>query len=418
MDTIEKYFLKIICSHIRGKDISDELKDISLDELTALYRISIIHSVFPMFYDVVCKTESFAGLDDEIKSLWKRQTIVAVASQAVKTESFFQIYRHIKDAGLNCLVIKGIICRQMYPKPDCRTSNDEDIYISKDEFGACHKLILENGFETKDKDDFDITDDIHVISYVDAGSGLHIELHQTLFEEDSKAYGYMNSYFNDAIKNAVAIQVNDNELKTLEYTENLLYLICHAFKHFVMRGFGIRQLCDILLFAENYGSKINWSYIEKTTKEIGADVFFVNLIDIGERYFEFSREKACMRDAFSYIVAESQDLLDDILDAGIFGKSSDSRHHSNSMTLSAMENRNDGAGSKKAAWGAVFPRLEIMKKRYKILNKLPFLLPLMWIVRSFSFLFSKKNAENNSAKDTLRFGKKRIELLKKYKIIK
>ena len=418
MDRIKKVFLYVLCSHIRQQDVSDEIKRLSNEELMILYRMSITHSVFPMFYDVISHTDSFDALTSDLKRQWKRQAIATVAEQTVKSERFRKLYRKITGAGLNCLVVKGIVCRHMYPKPDLRSSNDEDIYISSDEFLICHNLLLENGMRAVDKVDTDNIKDIHVVSYVDSATGLHIELHQTLFEEDSKAYGYMNSYFKDSFKKAVSIQVDGNILKTLEYTENMLYLICHAFKHFVMRGFGLRQLCDILLFAENYGDRINWNYIEKTTKEIGADVFFVNLLDIGKRYLEFSKEKACMREVFESVAADSDDLLEDLLDAGVFGKSSDSRLHSNSMTLNAMERRETASNSKKAALGALFPRLDIMKKRYTILNRLPFLLPVMWIVRLFSFLFSKKKDKNNSAMDTLALGNKRIELLKKYKIIK
>lgn len=33
-------------------------------------------------------------------------------------------------------------------------------------------------------------------------------------------------------------------------TDHLLCLLCHAYKHFLYAGFGIRHVCDIGIFAE------------------------------------------------------------------------------------------------------------------------------------------------------------------------
>ena len=39
-------------------------------------------------------------------------------------------------------------------------------------------------------------------------------------------------------------------IRILAPTDHLLCLLCHAYKHFLYAGFGIRHVCDIGIFAE------------------------------------------------------------------------------------------------------------------------------------------------------------------------
>lgn len=74
---------------------------------------------------------------------------------------------------------------------------------------------------------------------------------------------------------------------TMNHTDHMLFLICHSLKHFIHSGFGIRQICDMVMFANAYGSDIDWPYIMKKLENIHGDVFWINLAAIGERYLGF-----------------------------------------------------------------------------------------------------------------------------------
>ncbi len=45
------------------------------------------------------------------------------------------LFDKMRQNGLTPLIVKGIVCRDLYPNPDLRTSNDEDLYIPRDQFG-------------------------------------------------------------------------------------------------------------------------------------------------------------------------------------------------------------------------------------------------------------------------------------------
>ena len=91
------------------------------------------------------------------------------------------------------------------------------------------------------------------------------------------------------------------------------YLICHAFKHFLHSGFGIRQVCDIILFANAYGDAIDWERVLKQCREIQADLFAAALFGIGEKYLTFDPERAHYTESWREIqVDETDEIIDDI----------------------------------------------------------------------------------------------------------
>ena len=67
---------------------------------------------------------------------------------------------------------------------------------------------------------------------------------------------------------------------------------------------------------------------------------------------------------------------------------------------------------------SLFPNVDQLKSRYSYLNKYPVLLPVAWISRIIKYGKETMNTQNNDAKETLRIGNQRIELLRQYKVIK
>ena len=190
-------------------------------------------------------------------------------------------------------------------------------------------------------------------------------------------------------------------------------------KHFLTGGFGIRQVADFSKYIETYGEYINWEKFWLDLKDLNYDTFALNLIEISLKYLGFNDDKITYPDNITsfdelknsqkyYINSES--LINDILDAGVFGASTMDRKHTALMTLDAVEDKKKSNRLK-----AVFPNVNYLKDNYTYLQKYPILLPVAWGQRILSYL--KKN-KTSSYINTMELGKHRIELLKEYKIIK
>ena len=405
-------FMEAVNCFLRGQKVQWE-EDISEEEWESLLELSIRHQILPVFFDTVYACPAFSSLSREKVQSAKHQMICQIMVQNRKTEEFLELYKKLLAAGLTPMVVKGIICRSLYREPDYRASGDEDLLISADEFKACSEIFLKNGMQYMDPSS-DVEKEGEVPFYKEGGA-LRIELHKELFPSESQAYGYFNRIFEKAFENKIVLNIKGVPIYTLNHTDHLLYLLMHAFKHFLHSGFGVRQVCDIVLYANAYGKEIDWDYIYNTMEKIHGEVFSASIFDIGIRYLNFDMEKACYSKTWRRVKANGEDLLEDLIAGGIFGNSSISRKHSSNITLQAVTERNEqGKIKKPMLWQCVFPDMKYMERTYSYLKNYPFLLPVAWASRLKRY---QREKHNNDARKSIEIGNKRVNLMKKYKII-
>lgn len=381
------------------------LKDARLDRTSEsikldyqkLFDLASQHQISALIYNQIY---NFDDLPEEIKQRWKRDALKINAFQTRKTMKILQVYRQFLKQGLKVLVVKGLVCRSLYPQPDNRQSNDEDLYVQKEEYEAVKDILLKNNFTV-------ISESDDVTTFIDPVSGLSIELHTALFSSESKAYGNYQRYFDQAFDECIVHRIDGVEVYSLEYTQHLLFLILHFVKHFFHGGVGIRQVADIVMYSEAYGDKVNWDRLYDILKDLNIYVLITSLFAMAHDQLEFDYTKIQVPEDIDK--SDYQDLFDDIMDAGIFGQSSSERIHSATITLNTIS---DG---KTSVLKSIFPSLKEMQGKYKYLNKYPVLLPFAYLSRIVNY---KKNNSSKNSQRTIEVGKQRIELLKKYRVIK
>lgn len=342
-----------------------------------------------------------------------------VIMQTQKTGEFEPLYRYLRESGICPLVVKGIVCRNIYPNPDYRISGDEDLLIRPEDFRKCHDLLHEYGMQTSEQDmDAEELESVYEVPYGKKGSLIYIELHKSLFPPESEAYGDLNRFFANVHEDAIDIRIDGTDIRTMGYTDHLFYLICHSFKHFLHSGFGIRQVCDIILFANEYGDAIDWEKVLRQCREIHADLFAAALFAIGEKYLTFDPGKAHYPKAWREISVDETDMLMDLLDSGIYGNANMSRKHSSNMTLDAVAADKNGKKAGNTVLKSLFPSAKKLEGRYPYLKKHPILLPIAWTDRILKYRKETVAGGDNAAADSVKIGNQRIELMKEYGIIK
>lgn len=415
MDKINKMFLEALKASLCNQKCDWDF-EIQQEECVYLFQLAEIHHVLPMIYDAVYSCPAFRKIDISFLAPFKGKTIQQVTLQTMMTGEFLQLYQYLCKSGIKPVVVKGIICRDLYPNPDYRISSDEDLLIPPESFDLCYQKLIEYGMVVADPN-IDIRQ-AYEVPFGKTGSPVYIELHKHLFPPDSEAYGEFNSFFEGAHEKAIEITVQGIPVYTMEYTSHFFYLICHAFKHFLHSGFGIRQACDIVLFANKYGKDIDWIRVLEQSKAIHAEQFVAALMQIGAKYLIFSPEKACYPDEWKSIDVDEKPLLEDLLSSGIYGDANISRRHSSNITLSAMSAEKKGKQSKGSILRTIFPPLERLKGRYPYLIKYPYLLPIAWMNRIWKYKKEMNKAVNEDAARAIQIGNERVELMKKYGIIK
>ena len=112
-------------------------------------------------------------------------------------------------------------------------------------------------------------------------------------------------------------------------------------------------------------------------------------------------------------------MLDDLLSSGVFGDASMSRKHSSTMTLNAVAADRRGRKAGGNVLRTLFPGRSTLVGRYPFLRTKPWLLPLAWVLRIMHYAGEHRGAgTDNRAAESLRIGSERVELLRRYGIIK
>ena len=410
---INNVFLEILRAGLQGRS-AGFVRELTPKEWEEIFRLAQIHKLLPLVYNAVCSRpdlQKIGPAELRLKSLARSQ----VAKQVLRTEGFFELNCRLQEAGVRPLVVKGITCRSLYPEPDLRSSSDEDLLIRDSDFEICHQIMTELGLQTEKSSEE--MKDAYEIPYRKAGGMLYIELHRNLFPPDSRAYGSLNGFFDGVFERAEVQEIQGNTVWTLAPTDHLFYLICHAFKHFLHSGFGIRQICDIVLYANQYGVRIDWQQIQTDCRRIRGEKFAAAIFRIGEKYLGFDPIRAACPTVWRHIPVNEQPMLEDLLSGGIYGGATMSRKHSSNITLEAVAAQKEGRKKKNSLLVSLFPPSEKLEGRYPWLKRRPWLLPAAWVNRLVSYSAKLDKTGQNSASNALKIGNERTELLKEYGIL-
>ena len=366
----------------------------------ALFLLSHRHHVLPLVLDAAWRC---GDIPPELLFPAQMTAMQMVITQTQRTAAFLSLYREMAAGGEPPAVLKGVVCRALYPQPDNRPSGDEDLLIEPEAFPTVHRALLASGLAC----DCDApTGEEHEITYT--GPELRIELHLSLFPTDSTAYSELNDLFEGVLARTVTVEAEGVPIRTLSPTDHLLYLLCHAYKHFLHAGVGIRQVCDIGMFAARYDREIDWPRVRESCEQVRIESYCAALFAVAEKHLGFS-----MPEAFADPAVDESDMLSDILSGGIYSSTDVNRIHSSSITLDAVAAGRKGRKSA-GPWRSLFPEKKYLQKRYPYAKKHPILLPVAWANRLADYLGNLRSA---SPAESLRIGAERVELLREYNII-
>lgn len=402
MNAADQLFLQAVAAGLHNQQV-DWSGPMTQQDWEGVFRMAEAHRMLPMVYQAVYACPAAAQVERRLMTYYRNCSLQMVALQTWKTAEFHPLLRALREAGVDPLVVKGITCRELYPHPDHRLSSDEDVLIPPEQFETCHRVMTEYGLCTQDPASQD-----YEMGYVRKDHSLYVEIHRSLFPEESTAYGDMNRFFRDIRSRTV----EQKGIPTLHPTDHMLYLLCHAFKHFLHSGFGLRQVCDMILYANAYGSQIDWPYVLTCCREIRAEQFAAALFRIGWKYLGFSLEDSHYPVAWQVIYVDETALLEDILLSGVYGNADEDRLHSSTLTLQAVSSQKKGKNTTPSILKTLFPSARDMEGKYPYLKDKPILLPIAWTDRIVKYT---KSAANPS--DSLKIAGNRIQLLQKYGIL-
>lgn len=390
LTTTQQQLVSLLRAALAGNKAAPEPTD-----WAALFTLARQQKLLPMIFSAAPGAQADPALFVEAKQL----VISQVLGQTRRSAEFAALYRSLRTAGLHPLVVKGQLCSRLYPLRDHRISGDDDLLISEAEFLPCHTALLAAGLQTDHPEDELAGAD--EVTYTKPGSPLRIELHRRLFDPRDE----LEHFFVDIPP------VEIDGFLALPPHEHLLYLILHAYKHFTGSGIGLRQFCDIALWAQTYHGEIDWPLLYRQCAAVRAAVFASAVFAIGQDWLGIGFS---LHDPWGS-APDPEPLLRDALCGGVYGSNDLTRLHSSTLTRDAL--RADRGGRSATPLAALFPGRQYMQRQYPYIKKAPLLLPVAWAQRLARYLHEQRTTPDNAPAASLQLGKERIELLRRYDVI-
>ena len=364
-------------------------------------------NLLPIFVEGATKYNSYqeyAGYEKDIQD-----AMIMVAQQIQKSKAFLDLYMAFLNRGISPIVIKGIVLRQLYGScKEHRVSADEDILVRSEEYTVVSDVLEQEGYRcTRSMLSKEQIDSMHEITFYNDEKDLCIEVHLNIIGKENSERAYMNDAFENVFEQTEIMEIDGVPLKVLNPTYSLLFLVLHGFKHLQMGGMGVRQILDILLYKEAYSNRIKMDEIEEPLKNTHADLFLRDVLWIGGQYFNLSYEESS--------VCCPQELLEDIIETGIFGGSEKTDYLAVNIDL-ALKTVGKGNGKVKALIAGAFPPKGQLIEPYPYLVEKPWLLPVAWIMRFIKFARYAGKDTFGIVNETLNKVGRREAILKKYKI--
>lgn len=187
------------------------------------------------------------------------------------------------ENSIRTYVLKGEMVAECYPKPNHRFSSDVDCFLLPlegefDAWGIGNDIIKAHGYP--------ITTDYYKNStfYL---SGLTVENHrfmtpfrgnQTLFDLERLLQTLMR-------KDKGENKVDSTWLYRPPVMVSALFLVEHAYSHFLHEGLTWRHVLDWIMYSRKHDNEIDWCQFEKRIDEYGFRRFYDSYYRLGRYLF-------------------------------------------------------------------------------------------------------------------------------------
>lgn len=400
----EQMLLQAIAAALRGEKVT--WQSVTAEEWTQFTALAIHHKVQPLVFDAVyaCPAvKQWAQIESERKSA-KHLTVL----QTLKTAEFLSVYAQLTAAGLQPIVLKGILCRALYPNGDLRQSADEDIFLTGEDFEKACEIFRTCGMQPTSVESVETAEEL---GWRKKDSYLYIELHRRLFDGKSAATRVLEPIFDGAGARAEWYDCG-SQIYSLSAHDHLLYLLLHAYKHFIHSGFGIRQIADVGLWARHYSDKIDTEKLYNECEAAHILKFAAAVFRIAKNHLAIELE---LPPEWKAIQVDEMPMLLDLLHAGVYGTADKNREHSAGVTLNAVAAKQ--SNRKNNLLRIVFPKRKALECDYPELKRHGILLPYVWVKRLLKYRKETKNGSTGSAAEAWKLAQERKNLLKTYDIL-
>ena len=389
MNTAEAELLKILSSAFFQSEYQLNERIDYNKVLTEANAQSVLGLVYPI-------VKSAPSLRPE----WQEQFFVTVMQNAAIETGHAEIHRLLTAEKLPYVTIKGCASASYYPEPNLRCMGDVDFLVKESDYERAQALLLENGFTSAHED----SSERHKSFCKDK---LLYELHIRVSGIPKDAIGELcKKKISGMIDNEIILSKDSGDFYVPNVYYHGLVILLHAVGHITSTGIGLRHICDWAVFVNSIKEEQFLDLFQSDFEEIGLWKFAKILTALCSAYLGMPIKR--FADGIEKELLEN--MIEDILSGGNFGKKDKDRYHG-SMMMSGDKNK----GMVKTVFHTLNNRA---KKRMPIVNKVPVLLPVGWAYVGVNHIVMMANGERPKVKlkQTLQKTATRRNLIEDYRL--
>ncbi len=379
----------LLCQTLTGEDFREAAALGRQADMKKVIRLARQHRVLPLLYGALCEDWQGEALDaEDIKC-------VESISRTTVRQSYRLLFltrylvRILEKAGVPVLVLKGSGVAELYPVPELRKSGDVDVLIPKDRLEAATKLLAENGFTAKE-----IQHANHHLVF-NSGDGIDLELHTMLAEpfRDRGINRCMDRLLPACFEKKEYKECMGVSLPVLAEPYQALQLLLHMLQHFLRAGFGLKLLCDWVVFWNRDEARKMVPEFLKLAGECNVREFSETITMVCKEFLGLRSDLPMGRRRDRRL---AEDFLQDVFAAEEFGKADKDR-----MVIVQGN----------SLWAYIREFHYQMKLNHPKASPYVILWPALWVITLVVFLRNNRKLNRGRVKDILHSAGSRSRLL-------
>lgn len=345
--------------------LNNEIYKFSADtDFKKIHKLSEIHKVTSLVAPSVIASEYAA---EDIKNVFKKELFRCAARHTAQEKEAQELSELFIASGIKYCFLKGSKISKYYDNPDMRFMLDMDVFVEPEKAEDVKKILEDRGYV------YDNYEDAKDAGYVKKPF-LNFELHKELKYDYDKGYNYYKGAFERMVISEDGCTMN------MTNEDFYVYILSHAAHHFESAGTGMKTIVDHFYLLKKLKPLCEVEVLNKALEETGLTIFNQRMDRLVQCWFSGAEPDENMKEVTDYIIL-----------SGVFGTQTN-------YYLSGII-RGDYTEKKSSYFlTRVFLPMKLMKKRYPILHKAPFLLPIMWVIRILS-AFGNREKYSQEAKN-------------------
>ncbi len=355
-----QYLIKLLASAINNSPIDYPSGNFSWNDL---FTLASFHSVANTAFYGLQKLPDASIIPEDIYEQFASAANKYSAMESLQQFETRQIFQRFEQNKIICIPLDGYIIKGYYPRPDMRYISTLDLLINQSDKNKIHIVLNSLGYtlvnNTNDR-----------INYLKNGN-INLSLRTSLLPEKPE----FSQYFSDIVNNTE----NKNGLKYINQlnAENFyVYTMAQLAHLYSSGGAGIRSVLDIWVLLKRLSPTFDREYIDKQLNKLNLQLFAYYMEEFSKIWFDTQYKNKNDNEIYEQMRSH---LLEDY-------KCQTYKSFNQETNMSYINNKSSETIDKTT----VFPPLDHMKEVYPILTKMPFLLPIFWLVRLVTLGFNKE----------------------------